>query len=339
MPLLSVIIPMYNVPLEYLRECLDSLAAQTLQECEFIIISDGASKVEYSFCENYAKRDSRFKIFEQKHAGVSTARNFGIEQAHGEYITFVDGDDWIDADTCEKVASSASQTNCDVLIFALKEHYSNGKTRTLRPFFQEKKQLELQDINTIKRNLVHIFKHTFIPAICTVCKVYSRTFLQQCNIRYCQNLPIGEDRVFNFSAYTKTKKIAYLDKPFYHYRIWQSSNRNSYNKQTLFYSFLYIDKLKELSNGIYDNEIGLEAISEIWQICSKAPKEEKNIQKIKQAIVSEKFQDFIRGIKKTTPHPLVKLDVFAFKRKWTFPIYIHLLYTWIKTRTPLSKFF
>lgn len=322
---LSVIIPIYKVPLEYLRECLDSLAAQTFQESEFVIISDGAPKAEYSLCEKYAKKDSRFKIFNREHVGVSAARNFGMEQAQGEYITFVDSDDWVDVDACEQAFSFADQVKCDVLIYALKEHYSNGKIRTLRPFSQNENKLGAQDANAVVKNTIHIFKHEFVPAICTVCKVYRTSFIRQYGIKYCQNLPIGEDRVFNYEIYAKTNKIAYLDRAFYHYRIWQSSSRNSCNEQTLSYSLLYITKLKELTKGLYDNELGLEAVSEIWQFCSKCSKKKKQVDIIKKMITSDTFQNLVHCVRNTTPHPLVKLDVFAFKRKWTFPVYIHIL--------------
>lgn len=332
---LSVIVPIYKVPLEYLRECLDSLVAQTLQECEFIIVSDGAPKGECSVCEDCVKKDSRFKFFNREHVGVSAARNFGMEQAQGEYITFVDGDDWVDVDACEQAFSFADQVKCDVLIYALKEHHSNGKIQTLRPFSQSENKLGAQDANAIVKNTIHIFKHEFVPAICTVCKVYRTSFIRQHGIKYCQDLPIGEDRVFNYEVYAKTKKIAYLDRAFYHYRIWQSSSRNSCNEQTLSYSFLYITKLKELTKGLYDNELGLEAVSEIWQFCSKCSKGNEQIDMIKNTIESDAFQSLVHCVRKTTPHPLVKLDVFAFKRKWTFPIYIHLLQgrmqNWLKS--------
>lgn len=332
---LSIIVPVYKVPLEYLQECFDSLLAQTLQECEFIIISDGAPEEELAICKEYEKKDSRFRFFKREHRGVSVARNFGLEQAQGEYITFVDSDDWIDADACKQSVSFADQAKCDVLIFALKEVYTNNKTKIQQPFSHNKKKLEQQSIDDIKKNVIHIFKHKYIPAICTVCKVYNRSFLLHHKIEYCKDLPIGEDRVFNYEVYTKTSKIAYLDKAFYHYRIRQSSSRNSCNEQTLFYSFLYISKLKELTKGLYDNELGLEAVSEIWQACSKCTKGKEQIDIIKKAIVSDIFQSFVHRVKKTTAHPLVKLDVFAFKRKKIFPIYIHLLQAkvqnWLKT--------
>ena len=327
---ISVVIPVYKVPLEYLRVSLDSLVAQNSQDCEFIIVSDGAPDAECSVCEEYAKKDSRFRYFKREHAGVSSARNFGIEQAQGEYITFVDSDDWIDSNTCESTAAFAKQTECDVLIFSLNEHYSNRDIKTIRLFSQNKQHLDQQAIDTIIRNTIHIFKYNFIPSVNTVCKLYNRRFLQQHKILYPQDLPIGEDRVFNYQVYTHAKKIAYQDEPFYHYRAWSSSSRNSYNEQTLYHSISYIKRLQDLSQGLYNNEIALEAISEIWYFCSKGPRTAKYINLIKQTIKSEDFQRLIQGIQKTTPHPLVKLDAFSFKRKWTFPIYIHLLCAWTK---------
>ena len=327
---ISVVIPIYKVPLEYLRVSLDSLVAQNSQDCEFIIVSDGAPDTECSVCEEYAKKDSRFRYFKREHAGVSSARNFGIEQAQGEYITFVDSDDWIDSNTCESTAAFAKQTECDVLIFSLNEHYSNRDIKTIRLFSQNKQHLDQQAIDTIIRNTIHIFKYNFIPSVNTVCKLYNRRFLQQHKILYPQDLPIGEDRVFNYQVYTHAKKIAYQDEPFYHYRAWSSSSRNSYNEQTLYHSISYIKRLQDLSQGLYNNEIALEAISEIWYFCSKGPRTAKYINLIKQTIKSEDFQRLIQGIQKTTPHPLVKLDAFSFTRKWTFPIYIHLLCAWTK---------
>ena len=107
---ISIITPVYKVPLDFLRICFDSLAAQTMQESEFIIVSDGASEEECALCEEYRIKDSRFKFFKRKHAGVSATRNYGIKQAQGEYITFVDSDDWINPDSCTNSYKYAKET-------------------------------------------------------------------------------------------------------------------------------------------------------------------------------------------------------------------------------------
>ena len=103
----SVIIPVYKVPLEYLRACFDSLVAQTMQESEFIVVSDGAPEAETFVCEEYVAKDSRFKLFKCVHAGVSAARNYGMEAASGEYVAFVDSDDAVVKNFCEIIYESS----------------------------------------------------------------------------------------------------------------------------------------------------------------------------------------------------------------------------------------
>ena len=112
---MSVIVPVFNVPLSHLQTCLDSLAAQTLSDCEFIVISDGASEAICSICEKYAQKDSRFRFFRRDHAGVSEARNFGIEQVNGEYIAFVDSDDRVDPSMLEECYSFAKENPSDII--------------------------------------------------------------------------------------------------------------------------------------------------------------------------------------------------------------------------------
>ena len=114
---MSIIIPVYKVPLEYLRACFDSLVAQTMQESEFIIVSDGAPEAECSVCEEFTKKDSRFKFYKCNHAGVSAARNFGINQVQGEYITFVDSDDKITPNFCSSIYNKAYKWDSDILLF------------------------------------------------------------------------------------------------------------------------------------------------------------------------------------------------------------------------------
>ena len=114
---ISVIIPVFTVPLEYMRACFDSLKNQTMQECEFVVVSDGAPEEESSICEEYVNKDARFKFFRREHAGVSAARNFGIEHAQGEYIVFVDSDDKTTKDFCSAIYSSAKKWNSDILLF------------------------------------------------------------------------------------------------------------------------------------------------------------------------------------------------------------------------------
>ena len=116
---ISIIIPVYKVPSDYLRSCLDSLVAQSMQGCEFIVVSDGAAEAECTICEEYTQKDIRFKFFRREHNGVSAARNYGIEHARGEYITFVDADDWIDPETCDLIYKYAKENDSELTFWDL----------------------------------------------------------------------------------------------------------------------------------------------------------------------------------------------------------------------------
>lgn len=321
---LSVIIPVYKVPPEYLHACLDSLEAQASQNCEFIVVSDGASDTECSICEEYASKDSRFKFFKREHTGVSAARNFGIEQAQGEYITFVDSDDWIDSCTCKECEVFLRQTSCDILIFSFTEHYPNGSNQSHRLYPSNKEKISEKELHSFERNTIHLAQLRYLPVVLSVCKIYKRSFLVDNHIVFDDKLSIGEDRVFNFRVFNKAKQVAYLNRPFYHYIIHPSSSRNRCDTTGIQHSLLYLNELKELSQGHYNNELGLEAISEIWVFTRKCPLKKEFINALKNNVLSNDFQNLVQNTHKFTRNPLMNLDIWAFKRQMTFTIHLHL---------------
>ncbi len=109
----SVIVPVYNVE-KYLGECLDSLLGQTLQDIEVVAVNDGSTDSCLQVLNEYAAKDERIKIINQTNAGVSAARNRGVEQAVGEFVAFVDSDDWVDLDFYEKLYNAAQEENADI---------------------------------------------------------------------------------------------------------------------------------------------------------------------------------------------------------------------------------
>jgi len=112
-PKISIIIPVYNVE-KYLEQCLESLVDQTLREIEIILINDGSTDNSAKICEKYVKKDGRIRLINQKNKGPSAARNAGLKTAKGEFIGFVDSDDWIDLDFYEKLYNAAAQNTAEI---------------------------------------------------------------------------------------------------------------------------------------------------------------------------------------------------------------------------------
>lgn len=124
-PLISIIIPVYNVE-KYIRKCLDSVLNQTYKNIEIIIINDGSTDNTYSICIEYEKSDSRIKLFTQENSGQGAARNLGLQHAQGTYIGFVDGDDYIDPDMYETMIKQAENLSAELVICGL--YYNNNIT-------------------------------------------------------------------------------------------------------------------------------------------------------------------------------------------------------------------
>lgn len=115
MPKVSVIVPVYNAE-KYLQECVDSILRQTLADIEVILVDDGSSDSSPVICDGYAERDKRVKAIHQRNSGAAAARNQGMNVAQGEYIAFVDSDDWIDADMYKRMVAVAEADDCDLVI-------------------------------------------------------------------------------------------------------------------------------------------------------------------------------------------------------------------------------
>ena len=130
-PAISIIVPIYNVE-RYLCECIDSIIAQTFVDWELLLIDDGSTDNSRLICEDYASKDKRIRVTHKPNGGVSSARNLGLDHAQGEYLTFVDADDWIDKDNLEICVSAMEQNRLDVLQFPFKRIGADGKVMLIQ---------------------------------------------------------------------------------------------------------------------------------------------------------------------------------------------------------------
>ena len=334
----SVIVPVYKVPLKYLRACLDSLAAQTLQECEFIIVSDGAPEPECSICETYATKDKRFKFFKREHAGVSATRNYGINQSQGEYITFIDCDDWIEKEMCVVSYKYAKKNNADLVLWDLNAEKEQKTIFSTKLFSTTKSLLDINEILTLRENTIYAPKDENLTPVLPTCKLLKRELINKFTIRFDENLSYGEDRVFNLSFTSKVSRISYLKRVLYHYRLHPSSATNSYQKDPFHRNLLYIKKLKELSKTNFSKAISNEALNSYFSCLVKiyhsglTSKEIYNeIKKIKKEVNTSFFASIIQhaSFPRNSFYPRHNLLEFTLmKRK----IFIFLNYRLIKAK-------
>lgn len=209
--MISIIIPVYNVS-QYLNECIQSVINQSYQNFECILIDDGSSDGSEIICDQWTQHDNRIRVIHQPNQGVSKARNKGIAEAQGEYIAFIDSDDWIDSNYLNTLLRPIEESNVDLVVCGLQQHYSNEmfknysyKTGIIHIERQDTKAFT--DIN--KKFLL------FGPVI----KLYKRTIIQTHNIHFPPEYTYGEDLLFNYNYLEYVKAIYIIDQCLYHYRI------------------------------------------------------------------------------------------------------------------------
>ena len=122
MSIVSVIVPIYNAE-NYLHECVDSILAQTIHDIEVILVDDGSTDESENICDAYCLKDNRVRVFHKTNGGISSARNLGLKYAQGEYISFIDSDDWIDINALEDMYNLAKKENSDIVICDMIDHY------------------------------------------------------------------------------------------------------------------------------------------------------------------------------------------------------------------------
>lgn len=220
MPKVSVIVPVYNVE-KYLPRCLNSLINQTLRDIEIILVDDESPDKSPEICDSYAQNDSRIKVIHKKNEGLGFARNSGLKIAKGEYISFIDSDDYLDNDTYENLYNLATQNKLDAIFFTFEiftnDNKSIGHCNSTKVNYIEGndkcKHFLLEMIGTMPEEKED---RKYQVSACT--SFYNHDIIKLNNILFhSERELISEDLIFNIDFLYFAKKIAYQSKSYYHY--------------------------------------------------------------------------------------------------------------------------
>lgn len=225
-PLVSIIVPVYRVPEQYLRKCIESTTGQTMKEIEILLVDDGSPDQCGKICDVYAKQDSRIKVLHKKNGGLSSARNYGCRAAVGEWIMFVDGDDWIEPDMCKTMYKVGKEKQVQLVMCGIMKDY--GKSAAEYKFYLEDgKVYQGQDCKWLQQQLL-VYNGNIAVAYS---KLIQRNLLIDNNIFHDEALRQGAEGLeFNLRLFEKLKSAVFINKPFYHYIYNENSISSSHNE-------------------------------------------------------------------------------------------------------------
>lgn len=209
--MISVIVPVYNVKNEYFEKCMKSLMVQSIDEIEIIIIDDGSKREAALGYDYFSQLDKRVKVYHKDNGGVSSARNLGLEKARGEYVAFVDADDWVEPNFLKCLLDSITETESDLSVVDFKYEYENGDEDDEKCVSESISEIYMFETQTVWGELLYSKKiGGFLWN-----KLFKKALISQL---LDESLHYSEDFVFTAEYCKKVSKVVFTDAKLYHYR-------------------------------------------------------------------------------------------------------------------------
>lgn len=251
--LISIVIPVYNTE-KYLGGCLNSIQNQTYKNFEVILVNDGSMDHSESICMDFVKVDTRFKYFTKVNGGGSSARNFGLDNVTGDFITFIDADDWVDENHLEVLLNNIKENNSDMAVSSIKK-FDNVRNFEFRVYSKQEKyllnynKLNREEFLVILPKLIHASNSYKIA----VSKLFKKELVT--DVRFDESIVYGEDLDFFFKLYNKVNSISYVDEVTYIYRLHDESSSSKFGQ-------LHMEQELAIYKKMYERieELGLPTI-------------------------------------------------------------------------------
>lgn len=327
-PLISIIIPAYNVE-KYIRRCLDSVINQTYSNLQIIVIDDGSRDRTASIIDEYAERDQRIIAIHKPNGGVSSARTAGLEKAGGDYIGFVDSDDYIEKEMYEHLIGNALKYDADISHCGYMMLYPDGRKRA----FYDTKKLVIQDH---KKGLCDLMRGDYIePGIWN--KLYRRSIVLQYKNEeiWDESIRYNEDLLMNYLFFKHSKKSVYEDIAYYNYILRKESATKSNNKsKQLKDVYLVLKAIKkdsasdpELYSIVYERYLRV-----LINLANKSENNEDS--SMAKAVLKRE----IKENKLMTECHSLKLKLMSFGTAYMFPVYKAVRFIYDKVTKIESKY-
>lgn len=300
---ITLIIPIYNVE-SYLNRCLNSIISQTYQNFEVILINDGSTDNSKQICEEFIKLDNRFRLINKSNEGVSIARNIGIQEATGEWLSFIDSDDWLEKD----YLSTLLEENeiADLTFWGVNCHYLDNSQTSYIPhnFYSHKQNEIMNELCDLKMNLQNFefFGYTWN-------KLFRTDIIKKYNINFIPNLTLREDEVFTLTYIKYIKSLRVKNIALYNYRITQKGLTVS--KRSIKEHYLYAKNILKESEGIPNDSklFKLETISALEHLIEAI---------IRVKVYSPKWLQFIKTLKNNLKKRDINIKYIRNKKLYIF---------------------
>ncbi|UOO37543.1 glycosyltransferase family 2 protein [Oscillospiraceae bacterium CM] len=212
--MISIIVPVYNGE-KYLDRCLNAILRQTYRDIEILLVDDGSKDASFDICRRYEKADHRVRVIHRDNGGVSAARNAGLDNAVGQYIQFVDADDYLEPDCCRTLVEAIEESGCDMAVSAFNNVYEQpgGELKTIPIKLPIAGRFETAAY--VRQFDVLQGFSPFIGGVWN--KMYRREALQASGVRFREDISLHEDSIFNFRFYRHTASICVVNQCLYNY--------------------------------------------------------------------------------------------------------------------------
>lgn len=333
---ISIIVPIYNVE-KYLTQCIESILAQTFEDFELLLIDDGSTDSSLEVCLNYEKKDKRIKVFSKMNGGVSSTRNYGLSKSTGQYIAFVDPDDWIHPSMYERMIAKMVEENVEVVMCGYQSFGDNVSERIMKITDANKLLTGQSVVSELLNDIIgpKTLNSGDANTMGSVWRMIVKSdVIKKNNFKFEENIPLMEDVIFCTQLFTKVKSVYLMEECFYYYRILVNSAMRKYRKD---FNALVKEVYNKIEQIIINN--GFFVICEqrlkhryyylmFWAISNECNSNSPqtmlgSLKSIKTVCADKKFINIINNIDDRDYTLKKKIVFFLLKNKLALPIYLY----------------